>query len=527
MFKKSFLAIMLVAIGIFAVSTAHANGLDGLASISTGAVTASDVIPTGLTADTTLHMYVNPGGLGDALIYGYYNARNAWDLIRVVNTSTTQAIGAKVRFREGRNSNEVLDFAICLSAGDQFTAWVVGDSNPANPARLVWWDNDTPTYPDPNGDNDVTNNKNASQNFKFAPDAVSSVTADDTKEGYLEIIGARAWWDTVGVDTPEKCRTAIGISGGTALSACANDGTGFCPVDVPNVLFGNLYIFNVGNIVAGTGMGTYAYNATALANFRSSDIYNTQISISLASDSQPKLTDSFPDVNGNGTGLDEVNYVLTKYREFATYDIESDFGGVTTIINTFPTKKWTIATDDGLGAPIFETVNSNGPFNDDAKVCADGKIGTYDANTSDNCSTSDTSARCEEVFISLWDDKEHNPTTTTGFSPGETTKLEKCDEVTLISIGADSDVHSKPLIDSNLSWKLNNASFTLGWIVEDFVGTKFDRYTEITPQDTSSHYVTYGLPVISYELQGIAGSFLTHMLPLRYEEIQFMFNGIF
>lgn len=526
MFKKSFFAIMLVVIGIFAAGTAQADFVDGLVSITNTNNVVDNSIPAGSTAATSLHMYVNPGGKGDALIYGYYNARNAWDFLRVVNTSETLGVAAKVRFREGKNSNEVLDFAICLSRGDQWSAWIVGDGVTANPAQLVWYDSDTPTYPDPQGNDKATDNLYAAQSFKFAPNAASSVTADDTKEGYFEIIGARAWLDlgsSALIDTPEKCRTAAGIEGGTTLPACTYDGktntySGLCIQDVPNVLFGNHYIFNVGNILAGTGMGTYAYNATALANFR-----DLPIAISLASDSSPRLDDSSPDVNSNGTGIDEVNYVLSKVTEYATYDIQSDWGGSTTIINTFPTKRLTI----NWGNP-FGNLDQNGPFNDNAHVCKDGTIGTYDANepSTGYCSKTDTSARCEYVGMKIWDDKENSPATTTGFSPGETATLAKCDEVTLIAIGETSDAHSKPLLDSNLvNFRLNTAGYNLGWVAENFRvdGSGNLRYTELTT-NTGSHYAALGMPVISYEIQGIFGSYLTHMLPLRYDAEAYSFR---
>lgn len=442
MIKKGLLTVFLVALSIFAVSAAYADQIDGLAS-STG--------PAAVTS-----MYVNPGGLGDALIYGYYNARGSWNFIRVVNTSETTGIAAKVRFREGRNSNEVLDFAICLSAGDQWSAWVIGDENPANPATLVWYDNDTPTNPDPNGTDDVTDNMFTFVPLKFAPDAAAVVTADDTKEGYLEIIGARAWADSPGaskvVETPEDC---------------ADYSTGSAEVtDVPNTLFGNAYIFNITD-----GAGTYAYNATALANFRTAPI-----TVSLASDSSPRLDDATE-------GLVAVNFVLTKAIQYATYDLETFLGGATTIINTFPTKRLSI---DVLHA------NGNGPFNNAAEIDDDGAI-------------VDDDGRCEEVTMKIWNDAELTPTTTTGFSPGETPVLKKCDEVSVIVVGSVANA----LVNSNLvQFKLNNSGFDIGWISEDF--------TEVSGRTTSVDDIgSTGLPVIGYELQGMFG-YWTQMLPLRY-----------
>ncbi len=70
---------------------------------------------------------VSENGLGNVLIYPYYTVNtdingNAFNtLMSVVNTTaSTKAI--KVRFREGRNSAEVLDFNVFLSPFDVWTA---------------------------------------------------------------------------------------------------------------------------------------------------------------------------------------------------------------------------------------------------------------------------------------------------------------------------------------------------------------------------------------------------------------------
>ena len=64
---------------------------------------------------------INPDGLGQVLLYPYYTTRGGNDtLISVVNT-TSNAKSVKIRFLEGRNSREVLDFNIYLSAYDVWT----------------------------------------------------------------------------------------------------------------------------------------------------------------------------------------------------------------------------------------------------------------------------------------------------------------------------------------------------------------------------------------------------------------------
>lgn len=485
---------MLVAIGIFSFGTAQAViQIDGLmtnaATVDAGnALAPNTVLPTGL------NIYVNPGGTGDALIYGYYNARGSWDFIRVVNTSTNTGIGAKVRFREGRNSNEVLDFFICLSAGDQWSAWLIDDGNVAHPATLVWADSDTPSFPDPQGDDLATNNYGASVSLKYsATGAPSSVTADDTKEGYFEIIGNVAWADVPGpttrvIKTPNKCGKTVLTYGpasttGTFLSVFG----GTDPItsttvptlyDVPNVLIGDTFIFNIA-----AAQGTYAYNATALANFR-----NAPIAGSLGVDSVPTLSDATDTLVG-------VSYVLTKATEYALYDFE--ISGQTTIINTFPTKRLSMSFAWGM-------VNTaKGPFNNSAYLGSDGRI----------LSSTD---RCETIGVTIWDDKENTPSITgCTFSPCSVTPTtyQKCDEVSLLVVGKTASA----LLNSALvqTPQIDQTTFTLGWISEDFT-TVVGRWTNFGGTTSPAGAYTYGLPVISYELQGFVRGYFTHMLPLQY-----------
>ncbi len=71
---------------------------------------------------------INPDGLGQVLIYPYYtiNGGNI-TVLSVVNTSE-DAKAVKVRFLEGENSREVLDFNLYMSAYDVWTAALFDDA---------------------------------------------------------------------------------------------------------------------------------------------------------------------------------------------------------------------------------------------------------------------------------------------------------------------------------------------------------------------------------------------------------------
>ncbi|MEP7068728.1 MAG: hypothetical protein ABI789_05780, partial [Usitatibacter sp.] len=77
------------------------------------ALTAA-VLGTLGVAGSAQAIYQDPNNLGQALIYPYYTvnsaAGNAFNTFVSVTNTTTVVKVVKVRFREGKNSAEVLDF---------------------------------------------------------------------------------------------------------------------------------------------------------------------------------------------------------------------------------------------------------------------------------------------------------------------------------------------------------------------------------------------------------------------------------
>jgi hypothetical protein len=125
-------------------------------------------------------VYVNTDGLGQVLVYPYYTVRGGHTtLVSVVNT-TDQAKAVKVRFLDGKNSAEVIDFNLFLSPKDVWTGAVIPS---ATGATLV------------TGDKSCTNPKIpaggvAFRNFQFVNDEDEGalLSLDRTREGYLEMI---------------------------------------------------------------------------------------------------------------------------------------------------------------------------------------------------------------------------------------------------------------------------------------------------------------------------------------------------
>ena len=144
----------------------------------------------GVTA-TANAVAINPNGLGQVLIYPYYTvnadaAGNAYNsLLSVVNT-TSSAKAVKVRFLEGRNSREVLDFNLFLSKFDVWTAAIIPSSSGG---ALVKTADKSCTIPESKttlqlGVNFV--------NFAYVGDGGGD-GLDRTKEGYVEMIEMAAY----------------------------------------------------------------------------------------------------------------------------------------------------------------------------------------------------------------------------------------------------------------------------------------------------------------------------------------------
>jgi len=129
---------------------------------------------------------INPDGLGQVLIYPYYTTNGGnQTLLSVVNTSD-EAKAVKVRFMEGQNSQEVLDFNLYMSAYDVWAAAIF--NNNGTPTLIV---NDTScTVPYLYLNEDANGDRNGWQEFlpfQMMQDGGSS-DISRAAEGHLEMI---------------------------------------------------------------------------------------------------------------------------------------------------------------------------------------------------------------------------------------------------------------------------------------------------------------------------------------------------
>lgn len=131
-------------------------------------------------------VHVNPDGTGQVLVFPYFIGKgNYLTNINIVN-STDKTKAVKIRFREARNSNDVLDFNIYMSPEDVWTGAVKQGFNADGKAVGALSTTDrTCTLPSlASCEKDKCEVTIPFSGFGIYKD----VTQEDTKEGYIEVI---------------------------------------------------------------------------------------------------------------------------------------------------------------------------------------------------------------------------------------------------------------------------------------------------------------------------------------------------
>jgi len=416
-----------------------------------------------------------PEGLGQALIYPYYTVRNGANgfayntLLSVVNT-TASAKAVKVRFLEGKNSKEVLDFNLFLSRFDVWTAAVVAT---ANGAAVTSTDNSCilPEQLPAAGQNFV--------NFAYSSDGADS-SLDRTREGYVEILEMATF--------PDNSTTALivthsnGVPGqGSFTCADNSDSQAANDASAPQGgLFGGLTLINVFDGSA------YSQDATALDHVFDSAVYNN------AGDIGPTFNDASPPISvvvANGEAvitdwtvttrpIDAVSAVLMHNSVMNEYVTEPGLLANTDWIVTMPTKNQYVAVGTGTAKfPPFQR-NFNG-----------------------------TKGACDDISIDFWDREEKKNSTPGGFSPpqpGVTASL--CWEANVITFKSAGVLGS-----TNFNFlDVNAKGFINGWAQLTFIYTNAQLIggsTTVVGLSNgffafSSASATYsGLPVVGFAVQ--------------------------
>ena len=424
---------------------------------------------------------VNPDGLGQVLIYPYYTTRadsagNAYNTLLSVVNSTASAKAVKVRFLEGKNSREVLDFNLFLSAFDVWTAGILPDANTGG-AKVGTFDrsctlppfSDSPTAPFV-----------SFVNFAYtggSNDGGGS-SLDRTKEGYFEIIEMATY-----ATTTVTGKAITHVNGVPPCGANLNDAQATADASpLGGGLFGSETLINVNS---GTD---YTADPTALDNFVSiGNIYNA------AGSTLPDLTLTSPPISvvvaptgiiytsqWATTSPDPVSAVLMHNTVLNEYTLDTATRSGTDWVVTMPTKRFYV----------------NAPFSGNAP-----KLFQRNFNS--------LAGSCDDVTLNIYDREERTSTSPLTFSPPPPTNTNSiCWEANVITFN-----NSNVLGSVNVSNVPVPAGFQNGWLnlgfptpiplaapgVHTLVNTAGTAITTIGGGTTFGNTVTYfGLPVVGF-----------------------------
>lgn len=288
-------------------------------------------------------VHVNPDGLGQALIYPYYTVRAAngaqYNTYLSVTNTTGNFKAIKVRFVEGKDSREVLDFNVYLSPYDVWTAAVVPvSSDKTLGAKMITADTSCMVPA-------VKSLPFVNYGFISSNADGEDTSLDRTNEGYFEILEMADLTGTITTGlkhsngTPVDC-TVLGANESNVSSA-ASQGSGG--------LLGSATLIN-----PSTG-AAYGYDPTVL------DDWNQLGSIWTSSGSvSPDLGNVFPKVStvfngssviqttwtGGGTNaVDPVSAVLMHDNVINEFVLDANTLSNTDWVVTFPTKRKYVAND--------------------------------------------------------------------------------------------------------------------------------------------------------------------------------------
>jgi hypothetical protein len=438
---------------------------------------------------------VNPNGLGQVLLYPYYTVRtdnvgNPYQSLLSIVNSTNSVKAVKVRFVEGKNSAEVLDFNLFLSPFDVWTTAIIPDSGGGG--KIITADKSCTLPAIPAAGVPFVNFQYAASNADGATDSL-----DRTKEGYVEIIEMATYTSgsTIGV-------AATHVSGTPPCGSKLTDQFASNEQQpAQGGLFGGISLIDV---LSGTD---YTADAVALDNFL--------IGVSLYSASgtiNPNLTQSSPTTSqvlvgtsglnsqvytsvwnvltcgiATACSTDPVSAVLMHNQVMNEFVLDPGTKSGTDWVVTMPTKRFYLNNGTGNAPKLFQR-----NFNK-------------------------TAGACDDVSLSLFDREEF--TAPTSFSPPPPTQTNSlCWEANVITFNNSHLLGSQN--ETNVPTAFVNGWLNLGFpiapspslptnhLLANIAGTTVTTLSPVT--SIGGRDATYfGLPVIGFAVQDFVNGTLT------------------
>ena len=416
-------------------------------------------------------VYVNPDGLGQVLIYPYYTVRevggSAYNTLLSVVNSTGSVKGVKVRFMEGKNSREVLDFNLYLSPYDVWTAAIIPTAT-GGAVKTTDTSCISPTQLAAAGQEFV--------NYEYGPYVTANGPAwdgspqdlDRSREGYFEIIemgvithATAAAWAT---HTNSYARGAMAGSVPLATSVAFNCGA-IQGVDGSAPGMGQYMVAPRGGLFGGETMINVAQGVDYTADPSALDAFSNVVLWQLPGSILPNLANVTPKVS-------------------TTF---GNVGGSPTLVNTLWDRPWNLPADPVSAVLMHDSIvneyvvdgsANNAAYGTDWVVTFPTKwnyyarlLGVYWSNRLDGeipvlglFQRNYYNGACDDVAIRLWDREERSPVAQGGFSPprpGESSPT-LCWEANIITFNNSNVLGS--INSRNLAAPIANAATPEGWM---------------------------------------------------------------
>jgi len=440
---------------------------------------------------------LNPDGLGQVLLYPYYTVNNDQNtLLSVVNT-TSIGKAVKVRFLEGYNSREVLDFNLFLSPFDVWAATVfplgqaTGSSTATGPGAITTSDNSCTA---PQFTQGTVNGHGYQQFLNYAYVSGNADTGptglERTREGHFEMItmsdiipGSDLDIDTTHVQgVPPGCAAAS--PGAKTQAEIDFETPGGVDTTAPSSgIFGSAAILNA-------AQGTfYSYNADALDGFTSIklDFPTGSLFPTLAFVNDPGTTNATSYVFDDGAlltstwpkaeAIDAVSSLIDAANIYNQYESDGTFSGTDWVV-TLPTKRFYVdpATAGSVVVQPFEELFGE---------------------TTDGLS-------CFLIGISIYDREERTTTTTScGFSPCPPGRPPSslCYETNVVTFAPNGGTTS--ILGSTLTSNIAPISNT-GWAGLNLEASTAGGTHALRPATNLNTFV--GLPVTGFQATNFVNS---------------------
>ncbi|MBL4661672.1 MAG: hypothetical protein JKY19_15035, partial [Alcanivoracaceae bacterium] len=485
-------------IGFAAQKYTNANAVPGLLAQYAGIFKhKSQTVITGSPNQGQLSgMNIAKDNTGQVLLYPYYTVRNGLNtLITVVNTSD-QVKALKVRFLEGRNGRDVLDFNLYLSAFDVWTAGLVPTSSTSivgtgftgqESVKIVTSDTSC-TVPVING-------------HEFLPFAFSG-TYDDgliqdmvrVTEGSFEIIemaevrGEDASAATHGVTgVPESCETLnsnwLPPSGKWFSDPTINMGD-------PDEFVGLYGSVSIIDVAGGVDM---SYDATAIIGF-STAIIHTQPGDLLPNLATGNISTTLIEVNDSvlqttwDSPLNAVTALFMQAQTVNDFVVEPGIGAQTEWVNMFPTKPFYV--DPLISGSVMALAPFDQLLEPQFGSCEDHRFKAYNREQASNPSQGPFPIPSP-------------------IPPNYSTHPQNCWSVNVADVNAGADNNS--IFDSHLflndlhiddsNSSISDLPFTTGWMQMDFVNEIENPGQLIGAGPNGEVHKIFGKPVLGFVVQ--------------------------